>query len=89
MVVRPFSSGTRFVTRLIVDDITIIQVGSYKGFINSKQVLPCRGESVLSLRRRPTPFKVLLNLSLMQLVKDIFSSRVSPMCLLATDLSNG
>ena len=48
----------RFIKRLIVDYIAIIQVGSYEGFINSKQALLCK--SVLRLRRRPTPFKVLL-----------------------------
>ena len=44
----------------------------------------CRGNS---LRRRPTPFKVLLILLFMQLVNDSFSFRVSPRCLWATDLS--
>ena len=34
-----YSVGKRFIKRLIIDDITIIQVGSYKGFIDSKQAL--------------------------------------------------
>ena len=44
---------------------------------------------MLNLRRRPTPFKFLLILSLMQLLNDSFSSRVSPRCFRATDLSIG
>ena len=35
-----YSAGNRFVRVLIGDNITIIQLGPYKGFINSKQVLP-------------------------------------------------
>ena len=49
----------------------------------------CRGNCVLILRISPTPFKVLLIMSSIQLVNDSFSSRVNRWCLWAADLSAG
>ena len=73
---------------LVVNNVSIMQMRSYKGFRYSKQAVKVScGNNVLTLQRRPTSFKVLLILSQMQLVNDTFSSGASPRCLWATDLS--